>query len=190
VSNNIIHQLGVSFAFTLWVGARVLLVHGSTIEKYVSQDIHFLVSTLENMGKYWPLATRYATILSRVIEEYEESQERTISNGKTETPPSVTILADMRRTALDLEVLISKAPRQKQVIKDTPQPSRNALPSEAEFHYLEAFDFFNYPRLAASLTGHTDSIIDTTLQRFDENQFNINNFSIDVNSDWLAGNFT
>ena len=47
VNNNLLYQLGPPFAFHLWVAARVLLVHGSTIEKYVSTDIHFLVDAMQ-----------------------------------------------------------------------------------------------------------------------------------------------
>ena len=177
---NMLDQLGPPFAFCLWVAARVLLVHGSTIEKYVSQDIHFLVETLRKIGRFWPLALRYAMILQRVIDEYQESQSTSVPDGQKATPPpSVTILADMRRCAYDLDVLISNQPRHHQ-----PYVPRSAAPSEAECHYLEAFDFFNYPRLATPVTG----LMDTSLQRLEDNQFNITNFSVDVNQDWLAGN--
>ena len=190
VSTNVLDQLGPPFAFSLWVAARVLLVHGSTVEKHVSPDIHFLVETLRKIGRFWPLALRYATILQRVIDEYQESQSTCVTDGQKATPPpSVTILADMRRCAYDLDVLISNQPRHHQSLTHQIPMPRNAAPSEAECHYLEAFDFFNYPRLASPIAGPTNGLMDPSLHRFDENQFNITNFSVDVNSDWLAGNF-
>ena len=193
VNNKMLAQIGPHFAFSLWVAARVLLVHGSTIEKYVSQDIHFLVDTMQKMGRHWPVAVRYWRILKRVIDEYQESLATMLPNGTKATPSSVTILADMRRCAYDLDVLISSQPRssQTQTQQQTPsQKPRNNGPSELEYQYLEAFDFFNYPRLPVPLASSANGMIDPSLQRFDANQFNINNFSVDVNSDWLAGNFT
>ena len=191
VGVNVLDQLGPPFAFSLWVAARVLLVHGSTVEKCVSPDIHFLVETLTKIGRNWPLALRYATILQRVIDEYQESQSTGAADGQRATPPpSVTILADMRRCAYDLDVLISNQPRHHQSLSHPVPMPRPAAPSEAECHYLEAFDFFNYPRLATPISTHINSLnMDPSLQRFEENQFNITNFSVDVNSDWLADTF-
>ena len=141
------------------------------------------------MGRIWGLSRRYATILSRVMDEYQESQATDAPDDQKETPPSVAILADMRRCAYDLDVLISSQPRHKQPAPAQVQASRIAPPTEASISYLEAFDFFNYPRLTTPLVGANEGIIDPSLQRFDENQFNITNFCVDVNSDWLAGTF-
>ena len=91
VHHRLVANLGPPFAFSLWVTARVLLVHGSTIEKHVSQDIHFLVETLEDIGRHWSIAARYASILSLVIREFS------LPESEKTTPSSVTILADMRR---------------------------------------------------------------------------------------------
>ena len=190
VNNNQLAQLGPPLAFSLWVAARVLLVHGSTVEKYVSQDIHFLVDTLRKIGRYWPLALRYARILQRVIDEYQESRSTALPEGAKTTPPSVTILADMRRCAYDLDVLISNQPRYSYSQAVSSQTLRNAAPSEAEYQYLEAFDFFNYPRLAMPLTTPGNGMVGPSLQRFDADQFNISNFSVDTNADWLASNFS
>ena len=190
MNNKILPQVGPSFAFSLWVAARVLLVHGSTIEKNVSPDIHFLVDTLTKIGRFYAVAVRYGKILKRVIDEYQESFSTTLPDGTKATPSSVTILADMRRCAYDLDVLISNQPRSNQSQTASAQMARNNGPSELEYQYLEAFDFFNYPRLPAPLGSSANGLIDPTLQRFDTHQFNINNFSVDVNSDWLAGNFS
>ena len=85
-------------------------------------------------------------------------------------------------SAYDLDTLINHQSRQ-QTSSAVPQLQRN--PAGNKLEYLETFDFFNYPRLAASGNG----IMDPGLQRIDANQFNISNFAADANSDWLAGNF-
>ena len=87
-------QLGPPFAFSLWVAARVLLVHGCTIDRRVSQTIHPLVETLRDMGVTWKVAERYALLLQRVLDEYKESERA----PGMETPNTVKILADMRRS--------------------------------------------------------------------------------------------
>lgn len=98
VSNGTLNKLGPPFAFNLWVSARLLLVHGSTIEHKVSPDIAFFVSTLGQMGKYWKVAQRYSEILNRVLEEYQASERTPVNaNGERMTPSTVRILADMRR---------------------------------------------------------------------------------------------
>ncbi|KAK3388496.1 fungal-specific transcription factor domain-containing protein [Sordaria brevicollis] len=108
VEYNFLSTLGPPFAFTLWVAARVLLVHGSTVERRLNYpDIQFFVDTLRKMGEYWPVATRYSNLLTRVLDEYKAS----VSEGDEVTPSSMRILADMRRTAFDLDLLISRQPR-------------------------------------------------------------------------------
>ncbi|KAJ4294680.1 hypothetical protein N0V88_004910 [Collariella sp. IMI 366227] len=90
VQNNLLGKLGPPFAFTLWVAARVLLVHGSTVERKLSPQIGPFVEALRR----WD-----GTGLLRRDE------------GGGETPSSVKILADMRRTAFDLDFLIGRQPR-------------------------------------------------------------------------------
>ena len=185
VNNGMLDKLGPPFAFTLWVAARVLLVHGSTIEHEVSSDIYFLVDTLREMGKHWRVAERYCTILKRVLDEYRDSQQVVAANGERVTPSSVKILADMRRCAYDLDFLISRQPRHSaaKVVSVTPLPPPN------ELEYLEAFDFFNVPRLPAPLNGPSNGPIDPSLQvaqaESSSNHFNITNYTMDANSDWL-----
>ena len=185
VSNGMLDKLGPPFAFTLWVAARVLLVHGSTIEHEVSSDIYFLVDTLREMGKYWQVADRYCTILKRVLDEYRDSQQVVAAHGERVTPSSVKILADMRRCAYDLDFLISRQPRHSasKIVSATPYPPPN------ELEYLEAFDFFNVPRLPAPLSTPSNAPIDPSLQvvpaETSSNHFNITNYTMDANSDWL-----
>lgn len=153
-ANAMLTKLGPPFAFSLWVAARLLLVHGSTIDHHVNADmISPLVATLRDMGVYWNVAARYATLLQRVLDEYQES-ERAPSGpgGMRETPSTVRILADMRRCAYDLDFLISRQPRQSfganKAVQSTVTPVRTPAPNELE--YLDVFDFFNMPRLPYS----------------------------------------
>lgn len=98
VSNGALNKLGPPFAFNIWVAARLLLVHGSTIDHKVNPDIMFFVSTLAQMGKDWKVAQRYSEILNRVLEEYQTSERVPMnSSGERMTPSTVKILADMRR---------------------------------------------------------------------------------------------
>ncbi|KAL4808450.1 fungal-specific transcription factor domain-containing protein [Aspergillus unguis] len=155
VNNNILDKLGPPFAFTLWVSARLLLVHGSTIAHTVSPDIVFIVDTLSLMGKYWKVAERYSTILQRVLDEYGEYQQSGAVDGDRSTPSSVKILADMRRCAFDLDFLISRQPRSSPTASQAAAPA-SAVPSRSlapnELEYLDVFGFFNVPRVPAGRT--------------------------------------
>lgn len=124
-SNGLLSKLGPPFAFTLWVAARLLLVHGSTVEHKLSPQLPFFVDCLREMGRYWPVAARYCNLLERVLDEYREAERQGAANSMSSDPnaaaggqqqqqpqpTSVKILADMRRTAFDLDFLISRQPR-------------------------------------------------------------------------------
>ncbi|KAE8351602.1 fungal-specific transcription factor domain-containing protein [Aspergillus coremiiformis] len=204
--NNILEKLGPPFAFTLWVSARLLLVHGSTISHTVSPDIIVFVDTLAQMGKYWKVAERYSSILRRVLDEYAEYQQSGIDDAERLTPSSVKILADMRRCAFDLDFLISRQPRSSPVGSQPTVPAptthpRNPAPNELE--YLDVFGFFNVPRVPPasapeingldinetvnnpmSIHGLTESAIDTAPSN--SNEFNITNYLIPTpETDWL-----
>ncbi|KAK6064533.1 fungal specific transcription factor [Seiridium cupressi] len=200
VQNGLLPKLGPPFAFTLWVSARLLLVHGSTVEHKLSPQIAFLVDTLREMGRYWPVAARYCQLLQRVLDEHSDSERAVGTTGERVTPSSVRILADMRRTAFDLDFLISRQPRQ---IAGGPSrmpsvtPARTPAPNELE--YLDVFDFFNVPRLPFH---HGENVQPNGNGNGNEmnveqpganggnpngpaNEFNITNFMVDANSDWL-----
>lgn len=193
INSGLLNKLGPTFAFTLWVAARLLLVHGSTVEHKLSPQIPFLVDTLREMGRYWPVAARYSGLLSRVLDEHRDSERQ----GEGITPSSVKILADMRRTAFDLDFLISRQPK----AVGTANPSRlpsvtpSRTPAPNELEYLDVFDFFNVPRLPfgnENLTGATGQPGPTAdmdpnggQQSAQANEFNITNFMVDANSDWL-----
>ncbi|KAK1728845.1 fungal-specific transcription factor [Colletotrichum acutatum] len=201
VNNGLLAKLGPPFAFTLWVASRLLLVHGSTVEHKLSPQIQFFVETLREMGRYWPVAARYCGLLQRVLDEHRDSERQ----GDGVTPSSVKILADMRRTAFDLDFLISRQPRANGMPNHSRLPSvtpaRTPAPNELE--YLDVFDFFNVPRLPAGneiqhgMSGSngqngTASGMDASSENGGSNappapgnEFNITNFMVDANSDWL-----
>ena len=191
-----LNKLGPPFAFSLWVAARVLLVHGSTIDHQVNPAIVQLVDTLREMGYHWKVAERYATLLQRVLDEYQDS-ERSASgvNGPRETPSTVRVLADMRRNAYDLDFLISRQPRQYYGSKlNGPTPTRTPAPNELE--YLDVFDFFNMPRLTVTPFGENGTNGSSlagdaapgyqSMEGATTNEFNITNFMYDANSDWFG----
>ncbi|KAF2017748.1 hypothetical protein BU24DRAFT_449354 [Aaosphaeria arxii CBS 175.79] len=192
--NGLLTKLGPPFAFSLWVAARVLLVHGSTIDHRVDQSINLLVSTLQELGQYWEVAARYASLLARVLQEYQESQRTPAGvNGERVTPSTVKILADMRRCAFDLDFLISRQPKPNSTTRTASvTPARTPGPNELE--YLDVFGFFNMPALPVSLDGgasYGNSTADGTVQLQDGvpgNEFNITNYMVDASSDWFMKN--
>lgn len=194
--SNLLTKLGPPFAFSLWVAARVLLVHGSTIDHHVDSSINLLVNTLREMGQYWQIGTRYSDLLSRVLTEYQESQCAPAgANGERVTPSTVKILADMRRCAFDLDFLISRQPKHPSARPGSVTPGRTPAPYELE--YLDVFDFFNMPRLPVSLDGplgfSATAAANDQMQIPDgatSNEFNITNFMVDAGSDWFVKNTT
>ena len=95
--SGLVDKLGPPFAFSIWVCARVTLVHGSTMDHEVDPDVGLFVSVLSEMGEQWDVARRYSEILSRVLTEYRQSQRSVSMTGERVTPSTVKILADMRR---------------------------------------------------------------------------------------------
>ncbi|KAK5719269.1 hypothetical protein LTR15_007792 [Elasticomyces elasticus] len=196
-TNGMLTSLGPPFAFSLWVAARLLLVHGSTIDHKLNPAIHPLVETLREIGGYWKVAERYATLLTRVLEEYESSERAPAGpNGVRETPSNVKILADMRRNAYDLDFLISRQPRQHfgGKVSNVVTPARTPAPNELD--YLDVFDFYNMPRLPvpagnvdpALTSGDGSNGYQSVEGAAMNNEFNIQNFFYDANSDWFMKN--
>ncbi|KAF1851606.1 uncharacterized protein K460DRAFT_413149 [Cucurbitaria berberidis CBS 394.84] len=187
--HGLLSKLGPPFAFSLWVAARVLLVHGSTIDHRVDSSINLLVSTLQEFGQYWEVGTRYASLLSRVLSEYQESQQTpTGANGERVTPSTVKILADMRRCAFDLDFLISRQPKLNNSARlPSVTPARTPAPNELE--YLDVFDFFNMPRLPVSMDGTISYPASDSNMQLPEggygNESNITNYMVDASSDWF-----
>jgi hypothetical protein len=160
-------RLGPPFAFSLWVAARLLLVHGSTVEHRVSSQIHLFVDSLGVMGRWWPVAARYRDLLKRVLDEHQDNS--------SENGGSVRILADMRRTAFDLDLLISRQPPRRCQQQSYPEDIGSVRPASGEIdasngvadalsgmtpapnelEYLDVFDFFNVPRLLPGVNGES-----------------------------------
>jgi hypothetical protein len=216
VNHGFLVKLGPPFAFTLWVAARVLLVHGSTVEHKINPQIAFLVETLKNMGQYWRVAERYSQLLTRVLEEHRASERQ----GDGVTPSTVKILADMRRTAYDLDVLISRAPRHvpgatsgaasagvNNGTANSWRPNANSTPTSRtpapnELEYLDVFDhWFNMPRVQGNLGGINGvpgatapagadgigpAMMNGTVNVAVSGQFNITDYMVDQNRDWLS----
>ncbi|KIW81784.1 hypothetical protein Z517_04810 [Fonsecaea pedrosoi CBS 271.37] len=149
--SGLLDRLGPPFAFAIWVGARVMLVHGSTMDHEVDPDIDFFVTTLAEMGENWLVAKRYSEILSRVLGEYRQSQRASGVTGERVTPSTVKILADMRRCAYDLDFLISRQPHAAAV--KSYHPTRTNTPAPNELEYLDVFDLFNFPRVPMTQEG-------------------------------------
>lgn len=191
VNNKLLDKLGPPFAFTLWVSARLLLVHGSTIARTVSPDFAFFVDTLAEMGTHWKVAERYSSILYRVLDEYGEYQQAgsiaTEGAEQRSTPSTVKILADMRRCAFDLDFLISRQPRSSPVgstgsgsYQPPTMPTlRNPAPNELE--YLDVFGFFNVPRVPPARALDLTEGLDVSEDPTSNNQDNTNNNDHDSN---------
>jgi hypothetical protein len=80
--------LGPPFAFSLWVSARLLLVHASTTNGEPDPNISFFISVLGRMGQYWGVAKNYAELLGRLMQEYQDFRR---------TGGTSNVFANMRR---------------------------------------------------------------------------------------------
>ena len=217
--DTMVNKLGPPFAFSVWVAARMVLVHGSTVDRQVPPSIYPLLDTLREMGRYWKVAERYASLLTRVLDEYEASERArrdaglsapSTDSGRPGTPTAIKILADMRRTAFDLDFLISRQPRAPQGARNGLTPSRENAPGNGtatpsgmdtlsvavrqpqqnELEYLDVFDFFNMPRLPAGFEGggFGDGAQNggQGMGGAANNEFNITNYMVDASSDWFV----
>ncbi|EEY19694.1 conserved hypothetical protein [Verticillium alfalfae VaMs.102] len=119
--------LGPPFAFSLWVAARLLLVHAATVECPVDPRVDFFIETLQHVGRYWEVADNYAKILARVVQRGRQGD--------------MTFTA-MRKSAHDLVTLTSTTRR------SGAEPTSTQITSLSELDYLDVFDFFNYPKVA------------------------------------------
>ncbi|EXJ92054.1 hypothetical protein A1O3_00604 [Capronia epimyces CBS 606.96] len=187
--SGLLDRCGPPFAFTVWVGARVMLVHGSTMDHKVDPDVDFFVTTLAEMGVYYPVAKRYSDILSAVLGEYRQSQRTSGVTGEMVTPSTVKILADMRRCAYDLDFLISHQAHTAAV--RSYHPTRVNTPAPNELEYLDVFDLFNFPRLPMTQegveNGHSQSLDQAAPQDLAAlNAAMIPNFAVpNPEADWL-----
>lgn len=151
--SGLLSKLGPPFAFSVWVAARLLLVHSSTVQYQINPNVQFFVNTLRELGAYWGVADRYARLLQQVLDEFADSERAPVTSptGERANPRSVTILADMRRCAYDLDFLISRQTRPLGPQTSGMTPARTPAPNELE--YFDMFDFFNMPRLPPEISA-------------------------------------
>jgi hypothetical protein len=182
-----LNKLGPPFAFSVWVAARLLLVHSSTIDHKVNPSVGFFVTILREIGVYWPVADRYAQLLQRVLDEFTESDKAavTMPNGERATPSTVKILADMRRTAYDLDILISRQPTNQVAsaaagMSTAGTPAGGRTPAMGDMEYLDVFNFFNLPRVGplAEDSPAPDGMNQNYGEAADYGQY-------DTNADWV-----
>lgn len=157
ISNNMLHLLGSTFAFTVWVAARLLLVHASTTEYSTIPDVRLFLDALREMGKCYQTAERYATIIQRVVEELSQTQMQTangsVSDQDTDSTGSstrncVAILSDMRMTAYAVDVMISRQPDSRRstahLVISTSNGESSGNNGSAALDYLDVFNWFNF----------------------------------------------
>ncbi|KAI5460413.1 hypothetical protein BGZ63DRAFT_358129 [Mariannaea sp. PMI_226] len=118
--------LGPHFAFSLWVSARLLLVHAAAVGGEVESKIDFYIATLREMGRYWNVASGYSATLSRLIEQGRHGDNT---------------FAKMRCCAYELAATVSLA--RSSSLEDTWTQETSLI----ELDYVDVFGFFNYPRL-------------------------------------------
>jgi hypothetical protein len=61
--------VGPPFAFSLWIAARLLIVHAAMVGCPVDPKIDFFIDILGYVGQYWDVANNYARILARVVQK-------------------------------------------------------------------------------------------------------------------------
>lgn len=66
--------VGPPFAFSLWVAARLLIVHAATVGRPVDSKIDFFIDILGYVGRNWEVASNYARILARVVQRGRQSE--------------------------------------------------------------------------------------------------------------------
>ena len=59
--------VGPHFAFSLWVAARLRIVHAACTNDGTEPDVENLIIILNRMGEFWPVAHRYAQLLDSVL---------------------------------------------------------------------------------------------------------------------------
>lgn len=175
ISNNMLHLLGSTFAFTVWVAARLLLVHASTTEYSTIPDVRLFLDALREMGKCYQTAERYATIIQRVVEELSQTQMQAVNGSAGDQQDAetagnsprncVAILSDMRMTAYAVDVMISRQPDSRRSTAHLSIPTSNGEASgsngnAAALDYLDVFNWFNFPRVAPGTHSSGTPILD------------------------------
>jgi hypothetical protein len=99
----------------------------------------------------------------------------------------------MRRCAYDLDFLISRQPKHVSIASRLPSVTPSRTPALNDLEYLDVFGFFNVPRLPmggdmGAVTGNSIGELHIPELSNGSNEFNITNFTVDANSDWLYKN--
>ncbi|RBR26959.1 uncharacterized protein FIESC28_00227 [Fusarium coffeatum] len=155
-----LNLLGPSFAFSLWVAARLLLVHAATVGCTVDSQIDFFIETLRDVGQHWEVANNYSKILQRVVQRARQGDMG---------------FSAMRRSAYDLVTLTSTARHSGLEATSTQATSLSELDN------IDVFEFFNYPR--ASMSSNAQSQLQLQPMRTQESR---SNGAPDPEADWLA----
>ena len=155
VSGSMLDLLGPPFAFSLWISARLLLVHAATTESKVDMPkMSFFLTTLESMGTRWEIAQIYADTLKRVLYS-ATTQDQELGTHCTQ----YTLL---RGSAHDLSLLSSG--RTGSLL--TPPTTR--VLTQLELDALSIFDFFNYPRLSPYLLQQNLALLQSNINMVHE----------------------
>ncbi|KAF4969008.1 hypothetical protein FSARC_3662 [Fusarium sarcochroum] len=158
-----LNLLGPPFAFSLWVAARLLLVHAATVGCQVDPQIDFFIDTLRDVGQHWEVANNYSKILHRVVQRARQGDMG---------------FSAMRRSAYDLVTLTSAARH------SSLEPTSTQATSLSELDNIDVFEFFNYPRVSAS-SGNQSQLQPMRLQALGVESTR-NNGVPDPEADWLA----
>lgn len=149
LSHNLIPLLGPTFAFTIWVATRLLLVHASTTSSPSIPDISLFLDALRTGSKLWEVAGRYCGIIERVIDELVRGEGS-----------CVEILSDMRMTAYSVDVMISRQPdlrapalQAAAAAAEEEEAAAAAAGTRADGDLLDVFAWFNFPRVPAGREG-------------------------------------
>ncbi|KAM0211705.1 hypothetical protein ACHAQD_010113 [Fusarium lateritium] len=160
-----LNLLGPSFAFSLWVAARLLLVHAATVGCPVDSQIDFFIDTLRDVGQHWEVANNYSKILHRVVQRARQGEMS---------------FSAMRRSAYDLVTLTASARH------SSLEPTSTQTTSLSELDNIDVFEFFNYPRVSGNSTGQSQLQLQPMRSQALGGESTRSNGVPDPEADWLA----
>ncbi|KAM3554685.1 hypothetical protein ARSEF4850_006347 [Beauveria asiatica] len=120
-------HLGPPFIFSLWVAARLLLVHAATTCCPVDPRIEFFIEILGHVGQYWEVADNYAKVLARVVQRGRQGDIH-FNAMRQNAHGLVTLAGSTRLTGIE--------------------PTSTHITSLSELDNIDVFDFFNYPKIS------------------------------------------
>ncbi|RGP77179.1 zn ii 2cys6 transcriptional activator [Fusarium longipes] len=160
-----LNLLGPSFAFSLWVAARLLLVHAATVGCTVDSQIDFFIETLRDVGQHWEVANNYSKILQRVVQRARQGDMG---------------FSAMRRSAYDLVTLTSTARHSGLEATSTQATSLSELDN------IDVFEFFNYPRASPNSIAQSQLQLQPMRTQAPGPESGRGNGVPDPEADWLA----